>query len=93
MSYVADDLGEWGGGYKDWGRSYKKAFAETRSHFIAEVIDFSAAFGIGGCALFLEILGVAIEDLEVRGTGRLDCVGSALWKALTECRAGKEGPQ
>lgn len=69
MSYVAVGLGEWATQHKDLRRAYKKTLTQTGSHFITEIIDSSAAFGIRGCALFLKVLGVAIEYLEIWSAG------------------------
>ena len=63
---------------------YEETFAETGSDFIAEIVDSSAAFCVGGCALFLEVFCVAVEDLEVGRSWSLDGIGSPLWDAPAE---------
>lgn len=67
----------------------KKTFAEARGNFIAEIVDSSATFCVGGCALFLDVFGVCVEDLKRRRT-RLNSVKPRMWETPPKGRAWKE---
>lgn len=58
------------------GRTHEQAISKTGGDLVAKVVDFPALFGVGGCALFLEVFDVGVEDLEGWCAGGLDGVGA-----------------
>lgn len=54
--------------------THEQSLAESGSHFIAEVVDFPAAFNIRCRSFSLQMLGIVIEDLEQRRSRCLDCM-------------------
>lgn len=63
----------WGGE----GGTHKETVREAGGYLIAQVVDLTALLGVGGGALFLEVLDVGVEDLESWCAGGLDgvCAG------------------
>lgn len=91
---AADVLyGCWSGFRKGRVCTYKKAFAQTGSNLVAKIINLSTALGVRGCTLLLEVFGVAVENLEIGRSGRLDSIGPTWLKPPTKSGSGKEGPE
>ena len=62
-----------GGAVEGW-RPHKEPLRQSRSHLVSEIVNFSTCFCVRGCALFLQIFGAAIEDLQHWCSGCLDCI-------------------
>ena len=54
--------------------AHEETFAEPVGDFIFQIVNLAALFGVSGCSLFLEIFGMAIEDLKGWSSRSLHCV-------------------
>lgn len=73
------------------GVAHEQSVAEPRRDFVAQVINFSAGFGVRGCAFFLQVLSVAVEDLEGGCAWGLDGIAAGLKETPSDGWMGKEG--
>ena len=69
----------------------EEALAEPGGDFVFEIVDLPAVLGVCSGAFFLQVFGVAVEDLEGGGAGGLDGVTAGDECSLSNSRRGEVG--